>query len=76
MVLSASPPCAPTTRVWPSGADFATTSTPMLPPPPGRFSITIGWPRRSASRGPMSLATVSELPPGVNVTITRMGLFG
>jgi hypothetical protein len=29
-------------RVWPSGGALATTSAPMDPPPPPRFSTTAG----------------------------------
>src|SRR5882672_4375852 len=38
-----------TRKVVPSGADLATASAAMLPPAPGRFSITIGWPSASVS---------------------------
>ena len=34
----------------PSGGAFATTCVPSWPPPPARFSTTIGWPRCSGSR--------------------------
>ena len=33
--------------VYPSGADFATTSVAMLVAAPGRFSTTNGWPSNS-----------------------------
>src|SRR5881396_2259666 len=39
----------PRSQVAPSGALFATTSAAMLPPAPGRFSTTTGWPSESAS---------------------------
>ena len=48
----------------------------MLPPAPGRFSTTIGWPSFSPSLGPRILAMVSVLPPGGNVTTRRIGLVG
>ena len=35
----------------------------MLPPAPGLFSMTTGWPRRVDSSGPMMRARLSELPP-------------
>src|SRR6185369_13252989 len=33
-----------TSRVYPSGADLATTSVPIEPAAPTRFSTTLGWP--------------------------------
>ena len=39
----------PCSSVYPSGDDFATRSLARLPPVPGLFSITTGWPRRTDS---------------------------
>jgi hypothetical protein len=52
LTLTAWVPTLPITRVWPSGADFATASAPMLPPAPVRFSTTTGWPQASVRRAP------------------------
>src|SRR3954462_5371098 len=62
--------------VLPSGALFATASTPMLPPAPGRFSTTTGWPRRSDIGTAMLRATRSALPPGGKLTMKRIGFDG
>ena len=66
----------PITIVWPSGGDFATSSTPTLPPAPGLFSITTGWPQAWASLSPIARARMSVLPPGVNGTTMRTGFDG
>ena len=49
---------------------------PMLPPAPGRFSITTGWPHFSDSFWPTMRASASEAPPGVCGTMMRTGLAG
>ena len=49
--------------VVPSGADLATTSTPMLPPPPGLFSM-MTVPRLSLTRSASRRAVTSIGPPG------------
>jgi hypothetical protein len=36
----------------------------MLPPAPGRFSITIGWPHRRERSALMSRVMMSVVPPG------------
>src|SRR5215467_15346108 len=41
----------------------------QLAPPPGRFSMTNGWPRRSDSHCPIRRAMVSAPPAGANGTI-------
>jgi hypothetical protein len=48
----------------------------MLPPPPTRFSTTSGWPKRSASFCATNRATMSELLPAVNGTMSRIGRSG
>jgi hypothetical protein len=53
-----------------------TASVPMLVPPPGRFSMTNGWPSRSDSHCPIRRATMSVAPPGASGTITRTGRVG
>jgi hypothetical protein len=50
--------------VYPSGFALATTVVPMLPPAPGRFSTTNGWPIPAASFCVMIRAIVSLAPPG------------
>src|SRR5258705_653201 len=52
---------------------FATSSTPMWPPPPGLFSTTTGCPHASCSFGAMMRARMSDAPPGVNGTMIREG---
>src|SRR5215813_15112174 len=61
---------------WPSGGDFATYEYAMLPPPPGLFSTTAGWPRLACRPVAISRATTSLEPPGVNGTMMRMVLLG
>jgi hypothetical protein len=51
-------------RVWPSGALFATASAPIVPPAPPRFSTTKGWPKASPNRSASGRASTSLLPPG------------
>ena len=48
----------------PSGALRATASAAMLPPAPGRFSITTGWPSSGAICSASSRAVMSAAPPG------------
>jgi len=55
---------------------LATTSVPMLPPAPARFSMTKGCPRISAIFGVTVRATMSVPPPGGNGTMTRIGFDG
>jgi hypothetical protein len=52
-------------KVCPSPAAASICWMPMTPPAPGRFSITMGWPRRSASGSVMIRASTSgEEPAG------------
>src|SRR5262245_26015547 len=62
--------------VWPSGSALATTSAPILPPAPGRFSTMTGWPRVLASSSPTARASTSTSPPAGNGAIMRMGFVG
>ena len=55
--------------VWPSVA-LATASMPSMPPAPGLFSMTTGWPQREASLSLMARTIrSSELPGPVGTTI-------
>src|SRR3712207_2369872 len=74
--FTASGPSEPTSSVWPSGSDFATTSAPRLPPAPGRLSTTKGWPNTVVSRAASGRATESAKPPGGNGTTMRTGRVG
>ncbi len=38
------------TSVWPSGSALATKSKPIIPPAPGLFSTTHGWPSAGGNR--------------------------
>src|SRR5690606_35816733 len=63
-------------RVYPSGAAWATRAVPMTPLAPARFSITIGWPRIVPSRSPRIRASWSVMPPapvGTTRWIVRSG---
>ena len=53
-----------TSKVWPSGAAFATAAAPVVPPAPGRFSTTIDWPSASESGSRMRRAMKSVEAPG------------
>src|SRR5205823_9321012 len=53
-----------------------TDSVPILPPAPGRFSITNDWPRRSDSHCPIRRATTSDPPAAANPVSRCTGLFG
>src|SRR6185436_9383813 len=56
--------------VWPSGADLATVSVPMLVPAPGLFStITLEF-QSSPSFCAITRPTMSVGPPGGNGTIS------
>src|SRR6266853_6357572 len=70
--------CAPesSTSVWPSGGDFASASFASSPAPPGLFSTTTGWPRRSESFCPRRRLTRSLPEPGGEPTRKRIGRAG
>ena len=63
----------PRNSVCPSGALRATASAAMLPPAPGRFSITTGWPSSGAIRSASSRAVMSAAPPGGKGTTMLQG---
>src|SRR5262245_30596599 len=65
-----------TRNVVPSGAERATAPVPTVPPAPLRFSIRIGCPSPSETRGCRSRETRSMLPPGGNGTTQRIGFAG
>jgi len=48
----------------------------MLPPAPGRFSITMLCPSRCPRDGEMIRAAVSTPPPGGHGTMRRIGCDG
>ena len=63
--------------VWPSGAAFATASAPTKPAaPPGRFSMTTGWPSAAPAPSASTRATRSVVPPGAKGTTPRTGRSG
>src|SRR6266513_5396661 len=66
----------PRSQVVPSGALFATSSAAILPPAPGRFSITTCRLQSSASFWPRARARISLGPPGVKPTTKRTGFSG
>ena len=51
-------------------------SVPMMPLAPARVSITTGWPQVSFIFCPRMRAIVSDVPPGFQGTIMRIGLAG
>ena len=57
--------------VWPSGWARATASTPMLPPPPGRFSM-MTVPSLSLTCSARIRAVVSMGPPAAKGTTMRV----
>ena len=66
----------PIASVCPSGAAFATTAVPTVPPAPPRFSITTGCPNSLLSPSATTRPTMSVEPPGGNGTISVIGLVG
>jgi hypothetical protein len=59
--------------VRPSGAALAIASTPMLPPPPGLFSM-MTVPSESFTRSAIRRAVTSMGPPAAYGTMMRMTL--
>ena len=62
--------------VLPSGADFRTSSVPILVLAPGLFSTTNGWPSFSDSACAISRPIMSGEPPAGTVTNRRTGRVG
>jgi hypothetical protein len=54
----------------------ATASVPIVPPAPGRLSMTNGWPRRSDSHCAIGRARMSLVLPAGKVTTIRTGRAG
>jgi hypothetical protein len=65
-----------TTKVWPSGGDFATKPVPIEPLPPARFSTITCWPSACDSGGANTRASRSVVPPGGNGETSRIGFDG
>src|SRR5258706_13535089 len=59
-------PTEPSTTVYPSGGDLATSSTPIMPPAPPRLSTTTCCPSCEDSLGAMMREVISVPPPGAN----------
>ncbi|MNI58920.1 hypothetical protein D3C73_1140550 [compost metagenome] len=74
--LTAMGPTELTISVCPSGAARTTNSVPILPPAPGLFSTTKGWPNCLAKVLETLRVRVSVVPPAVNATMTLTGLSG
>src|ERR1700704_456749 len=66
----------PSSSVWPSGSDSATARAPIVPPAPGRLSMTTLCPRIALTRCPIRRARTSAGPPGAKPTTSRMGFVG
>src|SRR5262249_60715119 len=62
--------------VYPSGAALATASAPMLPPAPGRFSMTTGCFHAAVNRSPSARARMSTVPPAVYGAVVRVAPSG
>ena len=62
--------------IWPSGADLATNSAPILPFAPILFSTINACPNCSCSLAANCLATVSVAPPAAHGTMIRTGFIG
>src|SRR5262245_436102 len=66
----------PNSRVWPSGAALANSPTPIVPPPPGRFSTMTGLPRRLANSFDTRRAVTSITDPEEIEQMTLITLLG
>src|SRR5262245_60002620 len=65
-----------TIKVVPSARDLATAPAPIVPPAPGRFSITTVWFHCSLSFWPTVRARMSVALPAVIGTTIFTGLLG
>src|SRR5437879_1548997 len=72
----ASGPTLPHRRVYPSGADLATASLPIVPPAPPRLSTRICCPRASDQDWPTRRAVASTDSPAGKGTTRRIGFAG
>src|SRR6185295_4381663 len=60
--------------VLPSGAALTSAAVPVMPPAPGRFSITTAWPPSLAESAGPTLRTMTSTPePGLTGRMTRSG---
>src|SRR5204862_6769835 len=66
----------PMAMVYPSAGDFAAASSPMFPPAPGLFSITMIHLVLDVIDCPMARERTSVPPAGGNGTRSLMGLLG
>jgi hypothetical protein len=55
----------PSSKVWPSGLDLATSSMPMMVLPPPRFSTITCWPSSAVIFSATMRPAVSVAPPGM-----------
>ncbi len=69
-------PTVPITRVYPSAGARATSSVPMEPPAPARFSMMTGCPSDLDMASAIIRDTVSVVVPGPNGTIIFIGRSG
>src|SRR5712671_3451290 len=72
----ASGPTLPHSSVYPSGADLATASLPIVPPAPPRLSTRICWPRAADHDWPTRRAVASTDSPAGKGTTRRIGFVG
>ena len=63
-------------NVYPSAGDFATTSVPMVPPEPGRFSTMTRLPASALMVSASRRAIVSPVPPAASGTMILIGFDG
>src|SRR5438876_209649 len=64
-------PGLPTRMVWPSPLLRTTSTVPMVPPPPERFSTTADWPQAVCRCAASSRPITSVVPPAAAGTIRR-----
>src|SRR5712671_3664325 len=72
----ASGPTLPHSSVYPSGADLATASLPIVPPAPPRLSTRICWPRAVDHDWATRRAVASTDSPAGKGTTSRIGFAG
>src|SRR3979490_68176 len=72
----ASGPTLPHRSVYPSGADLATASLPIVPPAPPRLSTRICWPRAVDHDWATRRAVASTDSPAGKGTTSRIGFVG
>ncbi len=62
--------------IWVSPRALATMSAPSMPPAPGLFSTTMGWPSFVPKYSASARDMMSAAPAGGKLTIQRIGLVG